>query len=181
MRRRLLLLLAVAASCGTVAGLVSTARAGKEVAAVPPPRIPALPAAAENGLACPIPIAYRKAFQRASDDSGLPLAMLVAVAQVESRFQPSAVSQAGAKGLLQVMPTTARSLELSPDAPDTNVLAGARYLRGLLDRFNSTDLALAAYNAGPTAVAKAGGAPTLGTITYVANVTSLWRKLNGCS
>ncbi len=178
MRRRLLLLLAIAAVSGIVAGTVSTARAGKEVAAAP--RIPGLPAEAKSGPACPIPNRYRAAFVRASDDSRLPLPMLVAVAQIESRFEASAVSKAGAKGLLQLMPTTARSLQLSADKPESNVLAGARYLRHLLDRFHSTDLALAAYNAGPTAVAKAGGAPTSVTITYVASVTQLWRTLNGC-
>jgi soluble lytic murein transglycosylase-like protein len=79
------------------------------------------------------------------------------------------------------MPATARELALDPDHPPSNVLAGARYLRLMLQRFHSTDLALSAYNAGPTAVAKAGGAPTAETLTYVANVTRLWRRLNGCA
>jgi soluble lytic murein transglycosylase-like protein len=60
------------------------------------------------------------------------------------------------------------------------VLAGARYLRLLLERFNSPDLALAAYNAGPTAVEQYGGAPTQATMTYVANVTAVWRSLRSC-
>ena len=51
----------------------------------------------------------------------------------------------------------------------------------LLDRFGSTDLALAAYNAGPTAVAKRGGAPNSETLTYVGNVNEIWRLLHGCS
>jgi soluble lytic murein transglycosylase-like protein len=179
-RRRLLLLLSIAVLSGTGAGVVSTARAGKD-AAPAAARIPPLPAVRPSGPTCPVPTAYRRAFERASDDTGLPLAMLVAVAEVESRFEPTAVSEAGAKGLLQVLPTTARSLQLSPDRPSSNVLAGARYLRRLLDRFRSTDLALAAYNAGPTAVAHAGGAPTKQTVTYVANVTRMWRLLNGCT
>lgn len=62
----------------------------------------------------------------------------------------------------------------------SSVLADARYLRLMLDRFHSTDLGLAAYNAGPTAVARAGGAPSAEVLTYVANVTALWRRLNGC-
>jgi len=78
------------------------------------------------------------------------------------------------------MPATARELALDPDYPPSNVLAGARYLRLMLDRFHSTDLALAAYNAGPTAVTRAGGAPSAETLTYVANVTRQWRALNGC-
>jgi peptidoglycan DL-endopeptidase CwlO len=177
-RLRLVLLLLLAVAAPVVVGVVDSAQAGKPTAAAP--RIPALPAAARLGPACPIPARYRSAFDQASAASGLPLPMLVAVAQVESRFKASAVSTAGARGLLQVLPSTARSLRLSADAPESNVLAGARYLRTLLDRFHSTDLALAAYNAGPTAVTKAGGAPTSETITYVANVTQGWRALNGC-
>jgi soluble lytic murein transglycosylase-like protein len=61
------------------------------------------------------------------------------------------------------------------------VLGGARYLRQMLDRFSSTDLALAAYNAGPTAVQAAGGAPSAAVQTYVSNVTELWRSLAGCT
>jgi len=51
----------------------------------------------------------------------------------------------------------------------------------MLDQFRSSDLALAAYNAGPTAVERAGGAPSGVTMAYVANVTELWRELNGCT
>jgi soluble lytic murein transglycosylase-like protein len=59
------------------------------------------------------------------------------------------------------------------------VLAGARYLRLLLNRFQSTDLALAAWNAGPTAVEQAGSAPNMTLATYVANVTTRWSELAG--
>jgi peptidoglycan DL-endopeptidase CwlO len=106
--------------------------------------------------------------------------MLVALGQVESQMTPSARSTADARGLLQVLPSTGATLRLDVDRPATNVLAGARYLRQLLDEFHSTDLALAAYNAGPTAVEQAGGAPTQETLDYVANVTSLWRDLRDC-
>lgn len=106
--------------------------------------------------------------------------MLVAVAQVESQMTAGARSGADARGLLQVLPSTGAALRLDVDRPSTNVLAGARYLRQLLDEFQSTDLALAAYNAGPTAVADAGGAPTQETLDYVANVTLLWRVLRSC-
>ena len=106
--------------------------------------------------------------------------MLVAVAHVESQMTASARSPLDARGLLQVLPSTGAALRLDVDRPATNVLAGARYLEMLLGEFHSTDLALAAYNAGPTAVARAGGAPTQETLDYVANVTSLWRDLRGC-
>ena len=85
-------------------------------------------------------------------------------------MNPAATSGAGAKGLLQVMPATARALRLAGDDPVANVLAGALYLRQMIDRFGSIELALAAYNAGPTAVARAGAAPTLATLRYAKNV-----------
>jgi len=106
--------------------------------------------------------------------------MLVAVGQVESQMTATARSRADARGLLQVLPSTAAALRLDVDRPSSNVLAGARYLKQLLDEFDSPDLALAAYNAGPTAVANAGGAPTQETLDYVVNVTALWRELRGC-
>ena len=127
-----------------------------------------------------MPARYRSAFVHAANDTGLPLAMLVAVGQVESQMTPNARSRADARGLLQVLPSTAAALQLDVSRPATNVLAGARYLRQLLDEFHSPDLALAAYNAGPTAVAQASGAPTQETLDYVVNVTSLWRELRGC-
>jgi soluble lytic murein transglycosylase-like protein len=133
------------------------------------------------GPRCPIPARFRAAFSTAVAKTGLPLALLTAVAEQESRMDPAARSGAGAQGLLQLMPETARSLLADPLVPTANVLAGARYLRGLLDRFGRLDLALAAYNAGPTAVAAAGGAPTKATLTYVANVEARAAALAGCA
>ena len=179
MRRRLIALFFVAAFSGAGAAAVAGARAEKAPSVA---RIPAIPVAHVSARtdACPIPTRFRAAFVAAANDTNLPLALLTAVAEVESRFQSAATSSAGAHGLLQVMPTTAAELNLSADDPE-NVLAGARYLKRLLDRFGSTDLALAAYNAGPTAVAKVGGAPNRETLTYVGNVTEIWRLLHGCS
>jgi len=105
----------------------------------------------------------------------------VSVAQVESNLDQEATSAAGAQGLLQVMPPTAAALRLDSERPETNVLAGARYLKLMMDRFRAADLALAAYNAGPTAVDHFGGAPSRETLTYVANVNRLWQRLQGCS
>src|SRR4249920_2885958 len=110
MRRRLLVLLLVATVSGLAAAGVSDARSPREAAT--PARIPALPPVAEtvaaahrvwHASACPIPTAWRASFERASRDVGLPLAMLVAVAEVESRFEPGAQSEAGANGLMQVL------------------------------------------------------------------------------
>jgi soluble lytic murein transglycosylase-like protein len=177
MRLRLFGLLLVAGACTWLGAAVSTASAEKAPAALQPFSAPATEIAERS---CPLPRHFRPAFERAAKDTGLPLALLVSVARVESNLRARARSHAGARGLLQVMPATARELALDPDHPPSNVLAGARYLRLMLERFHSTDLALAAYNAGPTAVAKAGGAPSAETLTYVANVTRLWRRLNGC-
>jgi len=84
---------------------------------------------------------------------------LAALAWTESGFNPAAVSGAGAVGLTQLMPATAAGLGVDAGDPYQNLLGGAKYLAGQLQRFGRVDHALAAYNAGPTAVAKAGGVP----------------------
>ena len=180
MHLRLLILLCVTGLACTGAIAVAAGAPGKRAAAGP--RIPALPAQNESVVGrCPIPTRFRPTFERAARDTGFQLSMLVAVAQVESSFKPNARSKADARGLLQVLPATAASLKLSADNPSSNVLAGARYLRLLLDRYSRTDLALAAYNAGPTAVDHAGGAPWRETQTYIANVQQRWASLAGCA
>jgi soluble lytic murein transglycosylase-like protein len=176
--RRLVALLVIACACGAAAVTVSNARASKP--SVPVAHIPAIPSTAVTGPRCPIPQRFRQAFVYAARDTGLPLSLLTAVARVESEFVPYARSTAGAHGLFQVMPTTASELKLDSSLPGENVLAGARYLRLQFDRFPSSDLALSAYNAGPTAVRNAGGAPSDETLTYVADVTAIWRSLAGC-
>lgn len=179
MARRLASLLVIALVCGFGAVTVSSALAVKPPA--PVAHIPAIPATTSAGPRCPIPVRFRQAFVTAAHETRLPLSLLTAVARVESEFQQGAISSAGARGLLQVMPTTAAELELDVEHPTQNVLAGARYLRLQFNRFPSSDLALAAYNAGPTAVANAGGAPSDETLTYIADVTSVWRSLAGCT
>jgi soluble lytic murein transglycosylase-like protein len=136
--------------------------------------VPAMPAT------CPVPKPFRAAFATASAKTAVPLSLLVATAYEESRMDPSAESGAGARGLLQLMPATARELRLDGDDPATNVLAGAQYLHQMLNRFGSVDLALAAYNAGPTAVERAGGAPTAATLRYVKNIQARASLLVGC-
>jgi soluble lytic murein transglycosylase-like protein len=176
MRRRLVGLFVVAVAAGLAAGAVANAKGEKSPyrAAAPPSPVPLVDR-------CPLPNRYRAAFQNAARDTHLPVALLVAVAKVESNLNHSARSLAGAQGLLQVMPPTAAELRLDPEQPASNVLAGARYLKLMMNRFDSSDLGLAAYNAGPGAVEKAGGAPGTETIAYVANVNRLWRRLQGCS
>jgi soluble lytic murein transglycosylase-like protein len=180
LRLRLFTLLCVSGLACTCAVAVAAGTHGKRDSARP--RIPPLPRRNESIVGrCPLPTKFRPAFERAAHDTGFQLSMLVAVAQVESSFKPDARSSADARGLLQVLPSTARSLKLSADDPSSNVLAGARYLRLLLDHYSRTDLALAAYNAGPTAVDQAGGASWPETQTYVANVQQRWAALAGCA
>jgi soluble lytic murein transglycosylase-like protein len=137
-------------------------------------------AKASLGAGCPVPARFRTAFARAAARTGVPASLLVATAYEESRMDPAARSEAGARGLLQLMPATAREFRLDSDAPADNVLAGARYLQQLLARFGSVDLALAAYNAGPTAVERTGAAPSLSTLRYVANIERRVASLSGC-
>jgi soluble lytic murein transglycosylase-like protein len=132
------------------------------------------------GAGCPVPARFRTAFAQAAAKTGVPASLLVATAYQESRMDPTARSEAGAQGLLQLMPGTARALRAESSDPAVNVLAGARYLQQMLNRFGSVDLALAAYNAGPTAVERAGAAPSLDTLRYVENVKQRALLLSGC-
>jgi soluble lytic murein transglycosylase-like protein len=137
-------------------------------------------AAPTVSASCPVPRPFRTAFAQASAQTAVPLSLLVATAYEESHMDPHAHSGAGATGLLQLMPATARELRLDGNDPAANVLAGARYLRQMIDRFGSLDLALAAYNAGPSAVERAGGAPTAATLRYVKNIEARAGLLVGC-
>ena len=99
------------------------------------------------------------------------------VVKVESNFNPNAVSRKGAMGLMQLMPSTARSLNVSnPFDPQQNVDAGVRHLRRLLDSYGgNVRLSLAAYNAGSGAVARSAGVPRFReTQNYVRRITNLY-------
>ena len=87
-------------------------------------------------------------------------ALVKAVVAAESNFDARAVSPVGAQGLMQLMPQTARAMGVDwPFDPRDNLKGGVRYLRAMLDRFDDTKYALAAYNAGPEAVDRYGGIP----------------------
>ena len=104
----------------------------------------------------------------------IPQSLFVRLIQQESAWNPRAVSHKGAIGLAQLMPQTARSLGVDPHDPRQNLEGGARYLRQQYDRFGSWRLALAAYNAGPGAVAKHNGVPPYReTRNYVRKILGL--------
>lgn len=116
---------------------------------------------------------YLEIIREAAARYGLREEVLLAVIGVESGFRAGAVSPKGAMGLMQLMPETAAALGVThPFDPRQNILAGARHLRALLDRFHGDlRLALAAYNAGATRVSPRGAVPEIPeTRTYVRRV-----------
>jgi len=120
----------------------------------------------------PMHYGYDGLILRAARSQRVEPALVKAVIAAESDFNPQAVSNKGALGLMQLMPQTAKTLGVK-DAlqPEQNVAGGTRYLREMLDRYNDVSHALAAYNAGPTAVDRYQGIPPYKeTQAYVARV-----------
>lgn len=147
---------------------------------------PSFATTAAQTAAAPIPEAgasagVQSAIQSAAAATGLSPALLKAVATVESGLNPTAVSSAGAIGLMQLMPTTAATLGVDPNNTASNALGGAEYLKGLLNQFGQNlSLALAAYNAGPGAVEHYGGVPPYAqTQSYVQDVLNAYQTYGG--
>jgi peptidoglycan DL-endopeptidase CwlO len=136
------------------------------------PESAASPVSASSGAAL-AGVPYADLFVRAGNRHGVDPSLLAAVASQESGFDSRAVSPAGAQGLMQFMPATARGLGVNPLDPASAADGAARYLGDLTRQFGSTSLALAAYNAGPGNVRKYGGVPPFPeTQNYVRAVMS---------
>jgi soluble lytic murein transglycosylase-like protein len=127
--------------------------------------------------------AWEEHIQAAAEKYGLAPPLLKAVMAAESNFNPAAVSDKGATGLMQLMPATARDMYVDDlYDPRQNIEGGARYLRLLQDRFgNDLEKVLAAYNAGPEAVRRSGDAlpPFPETRAYVKKVLALYQAYLG--
>ena len=151
------------------------------------PEIPA-PMGDEPGDLAPDSVAFLLSFTPVGETAGpaqwqgrvaelaakydLSPALLEAVVWQESRWNTGAVSPVGARGLAQLMPGTARQMGVNPHDPSANLEGGARYLRLQLDAFEGDlEKALAAYNAGPARVVRAGGIPAIReTQLYVSSI-----------
>ncbi len=117
----------------------------------------------------------------ASQQFGLDFYLIKSVIKAESLFDERAVSKAGAKGLMQLMPATAQQMGVKNlFDPEQNIMAGARYLKKMLTRFNKHRLALAAYNAGPAAVHFYNGVPPYSeTQNYVQKINNYYYQYTG--
>jgi len=121
---------------------------------------------------------YDALIEREAKRWNVDASFVSALIRAESNYEPRAVSRKGARGLMQLMPATARRLSVSrPFDPAANVSGGVRYLRELLDRYGDRpDLVLAAYNAGEGAVASYGGVPPYReTLAYVQRILGWWQ------
>jgi len=129
----------------------------------------------EGGFPHAPPTPFQELIEKAASAYGLDARLIEAVIRIESNFDNNAVSRAGAKGLMQLMPATAKSLNVqNPFDAEQNILAGSRYLKQLLDRYHGDlHLALAAYNWGSGNLSRFAHAIPEGTRIYIQKIMAL--------
>lgn len=153
----------------------------------PPPSVTPVSAAATSAPPVEAPRAVaipetpktpRQLVHEAAEHVGLPPTFVESVARAESAMNPAAVSPKGAIGVMQLMPATAAELKVDPRDPKQNIEAGAALLRDLLVKYDGDVIkALAAYNAGPGAVAKYNGVPPYAeTQRYIGRIVSDYQR-----
>ncbi len=127
------------------------------------------------------PDQYDQLILKASITHDVDFSLLKSIIKVESNFDCFAVSQKGAKGLMQIMPQNFSFLNIrNPFDPEQNIMGGALYFKQMLEKFNKIELALAAYNAGPNTVDKYNGIPPISeTKGYVKRVMSHYKNMSG--
>jgi soluble lytic murein transglycosylase-like protein len=168
--------------------LVLTLRAGGEIvceasaiARFAPDEVPYpedLPPAPAPAVVAAVAVPYGEIIDKVSAAQGVDAKLVRAVIQVESAYQQRAKSRKGAMGLMQLMPETARQYAVAdPYEPESNIEAGIKHLKSLLQRFaQDVPLALAAYNAGEATVRRFGGIPPYPeTRAYVSSILNLAR------
>ncbi len=124
---------------------------------------------------------YEDVIRKAAEQFGIEANLIKAVIKAESSFDPDAISESGAQGLMQLMPDTANDMKVDdPFDPEENIFGGTRYLSLLLQRFNQDKrLAIAAYNVGPTTVTKHNAVPPIPqTRRFVEKVMKFYREFN---
>ncbi len=124
---------------------------------------------------------YEDVIRKAAEQFGIEANLIKAVIKAESSFDPDAISESGAQGLMQLMPDTANDMKVDdPFDPEENIFGGTRYLSLLLQRFNQDKrLAIAAYNVGPTTVTKHNAVPPIPqTRRFVERVMTFYREFN---
>jgi hypothetical protein len=153
-------------------------------AEVPPPRKVFNTQAPSEAVSTPgfvmgTPDWVKSTIQKASDKYQIPTMLLSALLKQESGFNPTANSPAGAQGIAQFMPGTAKGMGVNPMDPESAIMGAAQYLRRSWDKFGKPELALAAYNAGGGAVNQYGGIPPYKeTQNYVKNIMAMAGELH---
>ena len=124
---------------------------------------------------------YEDVIRKAAEQFGIEANLIKAIIKAESSFDPDAISESGAQGLMQLMPDTANDMKVDdPFDPEENIFGGTRYLSLLLQRFKQDKrLAIAAYNVGPTTVTKHNAVPPIPqTRRFVEKVMKFYREFN---